>query len=97
MSGSPSCTVSEAAAKSGPRSSAASGCSAAGGKIVRLTCTIGDGSKPPRSLEVDCPVCGYHHLVKPIWRKPTERDQGRAGDLVVEPVWPKSHPKAMPA
>jgi hypothetical protein len=60
------------------------GCSSNGGSIVRIGLLGHSRRKPPRHISIDCPACGQRHPVEPIWRRPTEADEGREPDLVVD-------------
>jgi acetyl esterase/lipase len=59
------------------------GCSAGGGRVVRLALRGRDGHKPPRTLLVDCPACGVNHRVAPSWRRSHGGEEGRP-ELVVD-------------
>lgn len=61
------------------------GCAASGRSRVVRCAFVGEG-KPPRGVEVACPVCGDEHTVAPMWRKPLDADVGRQPEIVVEPL-----------
>lgn len=60
------------------------GCSARGGRIVRVGLIGHPRRKPPRTLMVDCPACGLDHQVKPTWRRSLEVDEGQEPELVID-------------
>lgn len=51
-------------------------------RIVRVGLR-GEG-KPPRSVEVNCPVCRASHPVDLSWRQPVAADEGVVPELLVE-------------
>ena len=57
------------------------GCTAGGGRLIRVG-LVGDlDHKPPRAVRVACPACGNTHQVRPAWRRPTGDD--KAPDLLI--------------
>lgn len=60
------------------------GCQA-GDRIVRVGVVEGV-DKGPAVIEVDpCPACGNRHMkVKPNWRRPTDLDEGRKAEVLVD-------------
>jgi acetyl esterase/lipase len=68
------------------------GCSSGGGRIVRLAWLGRKGQKPPRTLSVDCPACGFTHNAVPTWRAPTDVDEGREPELAVTGTEPETTP-----
>lgn len=60
------------------------GCSAGGGRIVRVGLLGRPRRKPPRSVTVPCPSCGMPHTVEPIWRRPGEADESQEPELVID-------------
>jgi hypothetical protein len=60
------------------------GCSAGGGRLVRLGLRGQKGRKPPKALIVACPACEQPHRVEPIWRRPSPRDPDAEPELIVD-------------